>query len=164
MQRDHEYKRLGTATLSVAVDLVSGFVHHVVTERHRSREFIALLERFDAHYLAGMLICLLLDNHSAHCSRETKRFLASKPGRFELVFTPTHVSWLNYVELFFSKVARSVLRCIRVASKGGVGRSDPLLYRDVQRRAGTPALALRHHSRAPGTGGMIRFANSRTLY
>ena len=164
MQRDHEYKRLGTATLSVAVDLVSGFVHHVVTERHRSREFIALLERFDAHYPAGMLICLLLDNHSAHCSRETKRFLASKPGRFELVFTPTHVSWLNYVELFFSKVARSVLRCIRVASKGGVGRSDPLLYRDVQRRAGTPALALRHHSRAPGTGGMIRFANSRTLY
>jgi transposase len=117
MQRDHEYKRLGTVTLSAAVDLVSGFVHHAVTERHRSREFIAFLERLDAHYPAGMLICLLLDNHSAHCSRETKRFLASKPGRFELVFTPTHASWLNYVETFFSKVARSVLRRIRVASK-----------------------------------------------
>jgi transposase len=117
VQRDHEYKRLGTATLSAAVDLVSGFVHHVVTQRHRSREFIAFLERLDAHYPAGMLICLLLDNHSAHCSRETKRFLASKPGRFELVFTPTHASWLNYVETFFSKLARSVLRRIRVASK-----------------------------------------------
>ena len=45
VQRDHEYKRLGTVTLSAAVDLVSGFVHHVVTERHRSREFIAFLER-----------------------------------------------------------------------------------------------------------------------
>jgi transposase len=117
VQRDHEYKRLGTATLSAAVDLVSGFVHHVVTQRHRSREFIAFLEQLDAHYPAGMLICLLLDNHSAHCSRETKRFLASKPGRFELVFTPTHASWLNYVETFFSKMARSVLRRIRVASK-----------------------------------------------
>jgi transposase len=117
VQRDHEYKRLGTATLSAAVDLVSGFVHHVVTQRHRSREFIAFLERLDAHYPEGMLICVLLDNHSAHCSRETKRFLASKPGRFELVFTPTHASWLNYVEIFFSKVARSVLRRIRVASK-----------------------------------------------
>ena len=106
-----------TATLSAAVDLVSGFVHHVVTERHRSREFIAFLERLDAHYPAGMLICLLLDNHAAHCSRETKRFLASKPGRFELVFTPTHASWLNYVETFFSKLARSALRRIRVASK-----------------------------------------------
>jgi transposase len=64
-----------------------------------------------------MLICLLLDNHSAHCSRETKSFLTSKPGRFELVFTPTHASWLSYVETFFSKVARSVLRRVRVVSK-----------------------------------------------
>jgi hypothetical protein len=79
VQRDHEYTRLGTVTLSAAVDLVSGFVHHVVTQRHRSREFIAFLERLDARYPAGMLICLLLDNHSAHCSRETKSFLASKP-------------------------------------------------------------------------------------
>ena len=130
VQRDHEYQRLGTATLSAAVDLVSGFVHHVVTERQRSREFIAFLERLDAHYPAGMLICLLLDNHAAHWvvpqlseaippinSRETKRFLASKPGRFELVFTPTHALWLNYVETFFSKLARSALRRIRVASK-----------------------------------------------
>lgn len=117
VQRDHEYKRLGALTLSAAVDLVSGFVHHVLTGRHRSREFIAFLERLDAYYPAGMLICLLLDNHSAHCSRETKRFLASKPGRFELVFTPTHASWLNYVETFFSKLARSVLRRIRVVSK-----------------------------------------------
>jgi transposase len=117
VQRDHEYKRLGTLTLSAAVDLVSGFVHHVMTQRHRSREFIAFLERLDAYYPAGTLICLLLDNHSAHRSRETRRFLASKPGRFELVFTPTHASWLNYVETFSSKVARSVLRRIRVASK-----------------------------------------------
>jgi hypothetical protein len=56
VQRDHEYKRLGTVTLSAAVDLVNGFVHHVVTERHRSREFIAFLERLDAHYPTGMLI------------------------------------------------------------------------------------------------------------
>jgi transposase len=120
VQRDHEYKRLGTLTLSAAVDLVSGLVHHAMTQRHRSREFIAFLERLDAHYPAGILICLLLDNHSAHCSRETRRFLASKPGRFELVFTPTHASWLNYVETFFSKLARSVLRRIRVVSKAGL--------------------------------------------
>ncbi len=117
VQRDHEYKRLGTLTLSAAIDLVNGFVHHAITQRHRSREFIAFLERLDAYYPAGTLICLLLDNHSAHRSRETRRFLASKPGRFELVFIPTHASWLNYVETFFSKLARSVLRRIRVASK-----------------------------------------------
>jgi transposase len=137
VQRDHEYKRLGTLTLSAAVDLVSGFVHHVVTQRHRSREFIAFLERLDAHYPEGMLICLLLDNHSAHCSRETKRFLASKPGRFELVFTPTHASWLNYVETFFSKVARSVLRRIRVASKAELADR---IRRYIEAGNATPAL------------------------
>jgi transposase/DNA-directed RNA polymerase specialized sigma24 family protein len=117
VQRDHEYKRLGTVTLSAAVDLVTGFVHHAVTERHRSREFVDFLRQLDAAYPAGSLICILLDNHSAHRSRETRRFLESKPGRFELVFTPTHASWLNWVEMFFSKMARSVLRRIRVASK-----------------------------------------------
>jgi transposase len=117
VQRDHEYKRLGTVTLSAAVDLVTGLVQHAVTERHRSREFVAFLQQLDTAYPAGLLICVLLDNHSAHRSRETMRFLESKPGRFELVFTPTHASWLNWVEMFFSKMARSLLRGIRVASK-----------------------------------------------
>ena len=64
------------------------------------------------------LVKLILDNHSAHISKETKAWLASQPaGRFEFVFTPKHGSWLNLVEGFFSKLARSVLRHIRVASK-----------------------------------------------
>jgi len=54
------------------------------------------------------------DNHSAHWLRETRRYLASKPGRFELVFTPTHASGLNYVETLFSMLARSVPRRIRI--------------------------------------------------
>ena len=63
-------------------------------------------------------IKLILDNHSAHISKETKAWLAEQPtGRFEFTFTPKHGSWLNLVEGFFSKLARSVLRHIRVASK-----------------------------------------------
>jgi hypothetical protein len=42
---------------------------------------------------------------------------SSPAGRFEFTFTPTHGSWLNLIEGFFSKLARSVLRHIRVASK-----------------------------------------------
>jgi transposase len=61
---------------------------------------------------------LILDNHSAHISRETKAWLAAQPaGRFEFTFTPKHGSWLNLIEGFFSKLARSALRHIRVASK-----------------------------------------------
>jgi transposase len=117
VQRDHEYKRLGTVTLSAAVDLATGVVHHAITQRHRSREFVAFLQQLDAAYGIGVLICVLLDNHSAHRSRETRRFLDTKPGRFEFVFTPTHASWLNWIETYFSKMSRSVLRRIRVTSK-----------------------------------------------
>jgi transposase len=63
-------------------------------------------------------IKLILDNHSAHISRETRAWIAQQPAhRFEFTFTPTHGSWLNLIEGFFSKLARSVLRHIRVASK-----------------------------------------------
>ena len=57
-----------------------------------------------------MTLRLILDNHSAHVSKETRAYLASVPNRFEFVFTPRHASWLNLVETFFSKVARTVLR------------------------------------------------------
>ena len=116
--RDHEYKRLGTVSLLAGIDLLTGQVHALVKDRHRSREFIEFLKILDAAYPAHTAIKLILDNHSAHISKETKAWLVEAPAhRFEFVFTPKHGSWLNLVEGFFSKLARSVLRHIRVASK-----------------------------------------------
>src|SRR5215475_7880857 len=116
--REFEYKRHGTVSLLAGIDLLSGKVHALVRDRHRSREFIEFLKLLDAAYPASTAIKLILDNHSAHISRETKAWLATRPaGRFEFTFTPKHGSWLNLIEGFFSKFARSVLRHIRVASK-----------------------------------------------
>jgi transposase len=116
--RDYEYKRHGTVSLLAGIDLLTGQVHALVKDRHRSREFIEFLKLLDAAYPTHTAIKLILDNHSAHISKETKAWLADQPvGRFEFTFTPTHGSWLNLVEGFFSKLARSVLRHIRVASK-----------------------------------------------
>ena len=116
--REHEYKRHGTVSLLAGIDLVTGKVHALVKDRHRSREFIEFLKLLDAAYPAHTAIKLILDNHSAHISKETKAWLAAQPaGRFEFTFTPKHGSWLNLIEGFFSKLARSVLRHIRVASK-----------------------------------------------
>jgi transposase len=93
-------------------------VHASVEERHCSREFIAFPQKLDAAYPSSTAIKLILDNHSAHISKETKTWLATQPeGRFTFVFTPKHGSWLNLVEGLFSKLARSALRHIRVASK-----------------------------------------------
>ncbi len=79
---------------------------------------LEFLNMLDAAYPAVTAIKIILDNHSAHVSQETKAWLAARPeGRFQFVFTPKHGSWLNLVEEFFAKAARSVLRHIRVGSK-----------------------------------------------
>ena len=101
--REHEYKRHGTISLLAGIDLVTGKVHALVKDRHRSREFIEFLKLLDAAYPAHTAIKLILDNHSAHISKETKAWLADQPAhRFEFTFTPKHGSWLNLVEGFFS--------------------------------------------------------------
>lgn len=115
--RDYEYERLGTVSLLAGLDLHTGRVTETVRDTHKSIDFIALLQKLDAAYPAGVPIRLLLDNHSAHASRETQAYLQTVPGRFRFVFTPTHGSWLNLVETLFSKMARSMLRGIRVATK-----------------------------------------------
>jgi transposase len=116
--RDHEYRRDGTVTLLAGIDLLTGKVHALVKERHRSREFIEFLQLLDTAYPVQTAIKLVLDNHSAHISKETNAWLAEQPkGRFQFTFTPKHGSWLNLVEGFFSKLARSALRHIRVASR-----------------------------------------------
>ena len=58
-----------------------------------------------------------LTHHSAHISKETMKYLNSVPNRFKFVFTLVHASWLNIIEMFFSKMARSFLRGVRVISK-----------------------------------------------
>jgi transposase len=114
--RDHEYVRHGTLSILAALDLHTGEVIANVEPRHRSREFIGLLQRLHDHYPADAVIRVVLDNHSAHISKETMAWLAAHPGRFEYIHTPKHGSWLNLVESAFSKMARSFLRHIRVAS------------------------------------------------
>jgi transposase len=116
ISRDHEYKRLGTASILAALDLQDGHVLARVERRHRSREFVALLKDLDAYYPADVVIRIILDNHSAHTSKETREYLGTRPNRFQYVHTPTHGSWLNLVETLFGKMARTFLKGIRVGS------------------------------------------------
>ena len=115
--RDYEYKRLGTLTLMAGLDLLTGHIHRAVVERHRSREFVAFLRQLDGTYPSRVRIRLVLDNHSAHVSKETRAYLATTANRFEFVFTPVHGAWLNLVESFFAKLTNSFLRGMRVETK-----------------------------------------------
>jgi len=115
--RDYEYKRHGTLSLLAGIDLLNGQVHGIVADRHRSREFVQYLKMLDANYPKDIIIRIILDNHSAHISKETREYLATVPNRFDFVFTPTHGSWLNIIESLFAKMAKTFLRGIRVESK-----------------------------------------------
>ncbi len=114
--RDYEYKRYGTVSILAALDLHDGKITAQVHDRHRSCEFIELLKELDEKYPKESTIRVILDNHSSHISKETMKYLASRPNRFQYVHTPKHGSWLNLIEMAFSKMARTFLRHIRVAS------------------------------------------------
>src|SRR3989304_5023675 len=117
VMRDYEYKRLGTLSILAALDLHDGHVIAQVHERHRSCEFVSLLKELDDYYPAQSIIRVVLDNHSAHISKETMKYLASRPGRFLYVHSPKHGPWLHLVETLFGKMARTFLKHIRVNSK-----------------------------------------------
>jgi transposase len=132
--RDYEYKRLGTLSVLAALDLHNGHVIAQVHERHRSREFVELLREIDNSYPTDYVIRLILDNHSAHISKETRAYLATRPGRFIYVHTPKHGSWLNLVETLFGKMARTFLKHIRVESKAELKRRILLGIEEINAR------------------------------
>ena len=117
INRDYEYKRLGTLSLLAAIDLQTGEAIPLVRDKHSSTEYIEFLKLLDDKYPKGDKIRIVPDNLKVHTSEATRKYLATVPGRFEFVFTPKHGSWLNMVEGFFSKMTRQMLRGIRVKSK-----------------------------------------------
>ena len=117
INRDYEYKCLGTLSLLAAIDLQTGEAIPLVRDKHSSMEYIEFLKLLDDKYPKGDKLRIVLDNLKVHASEATRKYLATVPGRFEFVFTPKHGSWLNMVEGFFSKMTRQMLRGIRVKSK-----------------------------------------------
>ena len=108
---------MGTLSLLAAIDLLSGEAIPLVSETHKSSDFVTFLKKLDEKYPKGDIIRIILDNHSAHTSKETQEYLNTIPGRFEFVFTPKHGSWLNMIEGFFSKMTKQMLSGIRVETK-----------------------------------------------
>ena len=137
--RDYEHGRLGTLSLLASIDLLTGEATPLVSETHKSSDYVEFLKILDGKYPKGDLIRIVLDNVSVHTSAETRRYLATVPGRFEFVLAPKHGSWLNLVEGFFSKMTRQMLRGIRVSSKDELRErilryfkevnADPVVYR-----------------------------------
>jgi transposase len=114
-RQEFEYRRHGTAVLFAALDVHHGQVIPQLSDSSRSANFVAFLADLDAAVPADQALHVIADNLSAHKTLAVREFLAAHP-RISLHHTPTHASWLNQVELFFSILARGLL-------KGGEFRS-----------------------------------------
>ena len=134
VMRDAEYKRLGTLSLLAGIDLLTGEAIPYVSTTHKSSDFIELLKKLDDRYPERDIIRIVCDNHSAHKSKETRNYLATRSeGRFVFVFTPKHGSWLNMIESFFSKMTKQMLKGIRVETREELERRIYLYFDEVNR-------------------------------
>ena len=103
-----EYYRHGTLSLYAALEVNTGRVHGMTAARHTSQEFVAFLEGLVARTTWAKQIHVVLDNLSAHKTKDVDQFLQDHP-RVQFHFTPTYSSWLNQVELWFAKIQRDVI-------------------------------------------------------
>lgn len=104
----HDYKRNGTAALYAAFNTLTGEVIGRVEKRTRSKEFLAFLKQIDRETPKDKDLHIVLDNHSAHKTKEVKEWLEKHP-RVHFHFTPTSASWLNAVEGWFAQLERRSL-------------------------------------------------------
>jgi transposase len=103
-----EYKRNGTLSLYAALNTKTGKVQGKTARRHTSKEFVSFLEDIIAPCGAQREIHIICDNLSAHKTQKVAEFLEANRN-VQLHFTPTYSSWLNQVELWFSKLQRDVI-------------------------------------------------------
>ncbi len=108
-RREFEYRRNGTAVLFAGLDVHEGTVAGWVTDSTRSDNFVEFLSDLVAQTPEGLDLHCIADNLSAHKTDKVADFLAENP-HVHLHYTPTHASWLNQVELFFSILERRLLR------------------------------------------------------
>ncbi len=108
-RREFEYVRHGTVSLMAAMNVTTGTVHPKIITRNDSATFIEFLAELAQTVDPTKKIHLILDNGSSHTSKQTRKWLREHP-RFTVTYTPTHASWLNMVEIFFSIMTRRMLR------------------------------------------------------
>jgi transposase len=142
-----EYYRHGTLSLYAALDVKSGRVHGKTAARHTSEEFVDFLAQVVGLCRPKQEIHIIVDNLSAHKTKQVAEFLESHP-EVKLHFTPTYSSWLNQIEIWFARIerevisrgvftsvkdlARKLMRYIRAYSK--TARPFNWKYSDVRKR------------------------------
>ena len=108
-RQEFEYVRHGTVSIIAAMDIDTGQVLTEPIARNNADTFIAFLGRLDAAIDPDKEVHLVLDNGSSHTAKITKAWFRAHP-RWHAHYTPPHASWLNMIEIWFSHLAKRVIR------------------------------------------------------
>ncbi len=110
-RREHEYKRNGTQCLFAGLKVHAGDVLAMASKTRNRYDLIRFLDLLDEEIpvVEDQKIVAITDNLSTRKTQEVQDWLAEHP-RWSFQFTPTHASWLNQVEIFFSILARRLLK------------------------------------------------------
>jgi hypothetical protein len=110
-RREHEYTRNGTQCLFAALKVHHGEVLGMASKTRNRWDLIRFLEHLDAQIpvIDGQKIVAISDNLSTRGTQEVRDWLQAHP-RWSFAFTPTHASWLNQIEIFFSILWRRLLK------------------------------------------------------
>jgi transposase len=133
-RRDYGYRRHGTQVLFAGLNVHSGEVAGWMTDSTRSENFVEFLAELVVLTPRHLHLHCIVDNLSAHMTKDVEGFLAEH-RRVHLHFTPTHASWLNQVELFFSILERRLLKHGEFASTDELARRVIAFINDYNRRA-----------------------------
>jgi len=109
-RQTHDYERHGVTNLYAALNVASGQVIGACVERHRAQEYIEFLKLVDKRAPRRKVLHLIVDNASSHDTKAVREYLSDRPKRFVVHFTPTHSSWLNLVERWFSEITTKRIR------------------------------------------------------
>ena len=108
-RREHEYRRNGTQDLFACLRVHTGEVSAMPSNRHTRFDLLRFLEQLETEIPPGQEVIAISDNLSTRTTQEVEDWLADHP-RWRFLFTPKHASWLDQVEIFFSILARRVLK------------------------------------------------------
>lgn len=133
-RREFEYRRHGTAVLFAGLDVHQGSVAGWVTDSTRSENFVEFLADLVDQTPHGLDLHCIVDNLKTHSTEGVAKFL-DQNRHVHLHFTPTHASWLNQVELFFSILERRLLRRGEFASVDELAHRVIAFIKDYNRRA-----------------------------
>ena len=128
---EHEYKRHGTCCLTAGLEVATGEVMGLLTPNRPAEVFAEFIQWICRTYAEARSIHIVMDNLNTHyhaltcqvvadycqCTigptetgRQRRDFLADPSKRIIFHFTPSHASWLNQIEIWFSTLVRKVIR------------------------------------------------------